>query len=409
MQAEIRCFEHSNSLAGRQRFSGPLERSRVSDPSWSGSGPECPEVGARAAPSFSAHACPSEQQLFAFVEGGLCAGEVGRLDVHLSACTTCTARVIQALSARTQAAVPLQDAGARCLSLDLGTCLAERYLIYRSLGLGGMGEVYEAFDLELQQPVAIKTIRARACDHPEASQRLRCEFELARRAQHPHVRRMLQFGIDDAVHTRGPQVPFMSMELIAGESLARRLRTGNLDLAGFAAMGSALLQGVAAIHQAGVIHRDIKSHNVLVRPPGSEALLAIIDFGLAIAADSDQREPPQGRSGAGSYPVEGSPAFMAPEQLAALELSFASDVFSCGVVLFQMLTGRLPFQSLRCRSSTGVRRNPREAPCRVRALAPELPASVDAFVSRCLALDASARFVDAAQALEALHDALPRR
>jgi eukaryotic-like serine/threonine-protein kinase len=407
MHAATRRSKHRRPLDAHHRSSSLPGRSL--DGQWSsGVGLQGREpVRAWMPAPASRDVCPSDQQLALFVEGGLTIGDVALIDAHMSVCPSCSARVIEALSARTQAVVPMQDSGAGCLSFQLGTCLAERYLVYRSLGQGGMGEVYEAFDLELQQSVAIKTMRARTCDDPQALQRLAREFDLGRRVQHPNVRCTYQYGVHEAAQPRGAAFPFISMELIDGESIAARSRAGRLGPSSFVSIASALFLGLAAIHRAGVIHRDIKSHNILLRDEPS-APLAIIDFGLAIEAAHVVRDARADASGSSAFSPEGSPAYMAPEQFNGFDISFASDVFSCGVVLFQVLMGGLPFRSLSCTSRAEVRRDPREVPRRVREIAPALPAWVDEFVGRCLELNAAARYADATQALEALHDSLAR-
>lgn len=342
--------------------------------------------------------CLGSEQLIAFVEGQLDSGGLSRVDAHMSACPSCSARVIEVLSMRRQASLSFPDPRGTCLSFDLGTCLGERYLIYRSLGRGGMGEVYEALDVELLRPVALKTSGASTCDSPEALRRLANEFDLAQRVRHPNVRRVHELGVHEVARSCGSSFPFISMQLIEGESLAKKVCPGCVDLATFAWIASELLGGLAAIHGAGIIHRDIKSQNVLVcDAPRS---LAIIDFGLAIEArciDRDFRA-----NTARAQPFEGSPAYMAPEQLVGAAVSFASDIFSCGVVLFQLLTGKLPFPSLSGRRRASARRNPHEVPHRVGAMAPDLPAWVDQFVRRCLEVDPGARYANAAEALEAL-------
>lgn len=400
MHAAIRDSKYRESLDSDQLLSSVLERDTDSASSELGSSELEPYAARRGPP---ADRCPSGSRLRSFVEGSLRAAAVLQIDSHMSVCPACCERVIRALSARTQAPLPIEDTGAKCLSLPLGACLADRYLVYRSLGQGGMGEVYEALDLELEQPVAIKTIRARVSDNPEATHRLAGEFDLTRRVQHLNVRQVYHLGMQEVAQRRGTAFPFISMELIDGESLAKLLRRGAMDLSNCVSIAAALLAAVAATHRAGIIHRDIKSHNVLLRQEPT-APLALIDFGLAIEAGRVGHDLRAGGERLGPFSPEGSPAYMAPEQFNSDEASFASDVFSCGVVFFQLLTGRFPFQSLSCMPRIAMRRDPREVPCRLRTLAPELPTWIDEFVARCLELDPAARYVDASEALAALRD-----
>ena len=231
-----------------------------------------------------------------------------------------------------------------------GAALGERYQIVRMIARGGMGEVYEAFDRELGERVALKTIRSELAASPGSAERFRREVQLARRVTHPNVSRLFDLG-----SAEGPQGPifFLTMELLDGESLADRIRrAGPLDAAAALPIVRQVAAGLDAAHRAGVVHRDFKSGNVMLvggESAGEAARAAdstggvvravVTDFGLArqIAA-----EDPHALTLSGGGLV-GSPAYMAPEQVEGLEVTRAADVYALGVVLFEMRTGRLPF------------------------------------------------------------------
>lgn len=193
------------------------------------------------------------------------------------------------------------------------------------------------------------------------------------------------------------------MDLIRGESLARRLQSGPMGLTQVSAIGRQILEGVSAIHSAGVIHRDIKSHNIMVGEANGS--VTIIDFGLAVDVAARSRvAASHGRRG--SRLAEGSRAYMAPEQFSRNAPAPALDVFAVGVVLFQALTGTLPFATYRSPPEAGARRDPLEPTLRVRSVAPDVPASVDDFLARCLCLEPDQRYQSAGSALAALERAL---
>lgn len=366
-----------------------------------GSGPP----GNGAGRGADAKACCSEETILAFVEGRLEKWEIDIVDAHMRRCPTCAALAIEALHVREGSYVPSHGAAARCRAFETGDRVAERYVVRDWLGQGGMGDVYEAYDLELDQRVAIKMARAATCDDPLVSRRLALEVKLARRVCHPSVCRVHDVGVHVDTRPRDARLSFISMELIEGESLAQRLARGErLPRQQVQAVGRELLLGISAIHGAGVIHRDIKSSNVMLRQGVDEGAVAIIDFGLAVDALPMLPKSAVHGSPTGLY-VEGSPAYMAPEQFEAA-ISPASDIFAFGVVLFEALTGKLPFVSLGPGRKVGARRNPREAAIPAGTLIADVPARLEAFLARCLRLDPDARYSDALEALADLDSAM---
>ena len=202
-----------------------------------------------------------------------------------------------------------------------GTILASRYRIIERVGQGGMGEVYHADDLTLDQPVALKFLPEELSRNPRALQKFRDEVRIARQISHPNVCRVY-----DIIDASGFQ--FLSMEYIKGEDLRSLLRRiGRLPADKAVEVANQLASGLAAAHDQGVLHRDLKPANVMIDDRGRAQ---ITDFGLAAAA---------GTVDSGDI-RSGTPAYMAPERRAGKEVTELSDVFSLGLVLYELFTGQ---------------------------------------------------------------------
>jgi serine/threonine-protein kinase len=207
-----------------------------------------------------------------------------------------------------------------------GMLLASRYRIVSKLGKGGMGEVYRADDILLGQPVALKFLPPQAQGNTNLLTRFYDEVRIARQISHKNVCRVYDIG---EVHGQ----PYLSMEYIDGEELGSLLRRiGRLPGDKALEFSRKLCAGIAAAHAQGVLHRDIKPANIMIDSRGE---LRITDFGLAGLADHLQ----------GAEIRNGTPAYMAPEQLAGKEVSAQSDIYAVGLVLFEMFTGKRPFQA----------------------------------------------------------------
>ncbi len=212
-------------------------------------------------------------------------------------------------------------------SVGPGTMIAGRYRVRRFIAAGGMGEVYEVDDALIGERVALKLIRKEAACKTDRLARFAEEIRLARRVTHANVCRLHDVGVD------GERV-FFTMELLEGETLCALLgRVGKLTVEQARPIVAQLLAGVAAAHAACVIHADLKPSNVVLA--GGRAL--ITDFGLAV--------PCCATIGCGcSMPhLIGTPAYMAPEQVEGGELVETTDLFSFGVILFELMTGALPW------------------------------------------------------------------
>jgi tetratricopeptide (TPR) repeat protein/TolB-like protein len=285
-------------------------------------------------------------------------------------------------------------------SLEAGSLVARRYRIVRFLGAGGMGEVYEAQDVDLGGAVALKTIRP-GTSAPALVQRFKREIQLARQVTHPHVARTFDVGY----HDRGPGRPpltFLTMELLAGETLADRLRRGPIPAAEVLPLAVAMASGLAAAHAAGVVHRDFKPGNVMLVPGSSAPRVVITDFGLAQALSEGDRT----ESG-----IVGSPAYMAPEQVTQGPVSPATDVYAFGVVLYEALTGSRPFGGPGDLPIVQALKRVGRRPPSPRTLVADLDPGLERLVMACLEPDPALRPASAALLLDALEgrSELPRR
>src|SRR5215471_19274902 len=202
-----------------------------------------------------------------------------------------------------------------------GSLLAERYRIVALLGKGGMGEVYRADDLTLGQPVALKFLPEEAAKDTALLERFRGEVRISRKVSHPNVCRVYDVG-----EVEGQT--FFTMEYVDGEDLASLLRRiGRLPHDKAVDIARQLCAGLAAAHAKGVLHRDLKPANIMLDGRGQAV---ITDFGLAALTDQLQ----------GAEVRSGTPAYMAPEQLASKEVTAQSDIYSLGLVLYELFTGK---------------------------------------------------------------------
>jgi serine/threonine protein kinase len=252
----------------------------------------------------------------------------------------------------------------------LGSLLGGRYRIARLLGRGGMGEVYCADDLELGQRVAIKLLPEAWEQDAARLDRLRSEVRLARSVSHPHVCRVYDIG-----EIEGRR--FLSMEYIEGEDLDSLLRRiGRLPADKVAEIGLQICQGLTAIHESGVLHRDLKPANLMLDTRGR---IRIADFGLASLVED---RPERGV-------VQGTPAYMAPEQLNATDVSIETDLYALGLILYKLLTGRPAFVAKTVHELLRTRTD--SAPPPPSTLVSGIVPAVDAIVVRCLAPEPSSR------------------
>ncbi len=281
----------------------------------------------------------------------------------------------------------VRDAGGG--QLRPGAVFAGRYEVKEILGAGGMGVVYRAFDRELQEPVAIKTLKPEAmAGGTVALDRFKQEIRLARRIAHRNVVRTYDLGEVNGMY-------YLTMEYVEGTSLKQLIASrGRLPVAVTLTVGKQLCRALEVAHAEGIIHRDIKPQNMVVDPSG---FLKVMDFGIARLAN-----PPQGKGLTEAGLSIGTPDYMSPEQLSGADLDPRSDLYSAGVVLFECLTGRVPFEA----DTTWalVAKHLEEEPPNPRTLNADVPEALAIVILKAMAKDRERRFATASE----MHDALAR-
>jgi serine/threonine-protein kinase len=244
-----------------------------------------------------------------------------------------------------------------------GTLLANRYRVVALLGRGGMGEVYRAHDLVLGQEVALKFLPEVASSNPAALARFYSEVRIARQVSHANVCRVYDLGEVDGQ-------PYLSMEYVDGEDLGSLLRRiGRLPSDKAIEIARQLCAGLAAAHAKGVLHRDLKPANIMLDGRGH---VVVTDFGLAALADEIPGEEIR----------NGTPAYMAPEQLAGKEVTVQSDIYSLGLVLYEVFTGKRAFEASTLAEL--VRLHSETSPVSPSTLVKELDPAVESAILRCL-------------------------
>lgn len=272
--------------------------------------------------------------------------------------------------------LPAASGGTASPVLAAGQLVSGRFRIDRRIGKGGMGEVYEARDEELRGRLALKIIRPGLAYDEEMLNRFRREVQLARQVTHPNVCRIFDVGRDTI---GGQDLLYLTMEMVDGETLADLLkREGKLAPKDALPLLQQVAAGLAALHEKSIVHRDLKPANLMiVRPASGPPRVVIGDFGLARAVLEESLEDGLSRSGV----VMGTPGYMAPEQLAGLRVSPATDLFAFGAVAYEVVTGRKAFPPPRTDA----------LPPEPRQLVPDLPSGWDRAIMRCLAREPSER------------------
>jgi hypothetical protein len=263
-----------------------------------------------------------------------------------------------------------------------GTTLAGRYRIVSLLGRGGMGEVYRADDLKLGQPVALKFLPETLSTDGATLARFHREVRVARQVSHRNVCRVYDIGEIDGQH-------FLSMEFIKGEELASLLRRiGRLPADKAVEIARQLCAGIAAAHDNNVLHRDLKPANVMIDSDGN---VRVTDFGLAGLAEEIHRDEVRA----------GTPAYMAPEQLAGEEVSIRSDIYSLGLVLYEVFTGKRAFEAATLDELLRLRKN-ETTPTNPSSIVKEIDPVVERVILRCLEKEPKNRPATALQVAAAL-------
>ncbi len=271
-------------------------------------------------------------------------------------------------------------------NLSPGYVLNDRFKIIRHIASGGMGSVYEAEDLKLRERLALKTILGQSAHDPDTMERFKREIYLARKVTHVNVSRIFDFA--EHIDANGVEIVFLTMELLPGQTLFQQIQSsGPMNKDEALPIIRQLAAGLSAAHQAGVVHRDFKTGNVILVPSDEGMRAVITDFGLA------HRD----RAGAGSGDfrsqtglIAGSPPYMAPEQVTGAPTTQATDIYALGVVMFEMVTGTLPFTG-----ENSLHKRLIEKPVSPRIYAPTLDPKWEQAILRCLELEAQDRFASA--------------
>jgi eukaryotic-like serine/threonine-protein kinase len=277
---------------------------------------------------------------------------------------------------RTRTLAPVPD-------LETGAIFADRYQVIEKIGAGGMGRVYKVYDTKVKEKIALKIIKPEIASDEKTIERFGQELRAARRIAHRNVCRMFDLGEHAGTH-------YITMEYVPGETLKNVIRmTGPLSVGVAVDYARQIADGLEEARRWGIVHRDLKPQNVLIDPTGTAR---IMDFGIARSV--------QARELTAEGVVIGTPEYMSPEQAEGQEVDHRSDLYSLGMILYEMVTGKSPFES---RTPLGVLVKQKiELPRPPRQLNPQVPESVEVLILKCLAKDRNQRYQTAAEVRDAL-------
>ena len=275
--------------------------------------------------------------------------------------------------------------------LTTGSIFAGRYQIIEELGKGGMGRVYKVLDKDINEKVALKLLKPEIASDEKTIERFRNELKLARKVAHKNVCRMFDLGKEKGTH-------YITMEFVPGEDLKSSIiRMGPVTVGKTIAVAKQVCEGLAEAHRLGVVHRDLKPQNIMVDQEGNAR---IMDFGIARSV--------RGKGITGASVMIGTPEYMSPEQVEGKETDQRSDIYSLGVILYEMITGRVPFEG-DTPFTIGVKHKS-ELPQDPKELNAQLPEDLSQVILRCLEKDKDSRYQSAGEVrseLERIEKGLP--
>ncbi len=295
--------------------------------------------------------------------------ELRHFDTSSSRCVLCKTDLVEAVDPR------------------IGTVLSGRYRLEEVIGEGGMAIVYLARHTLMERPYAVKVLHGHFSGDDKLVERMRREARTAAALTHPNIIEIYDFGITD------DGCPFLVMELLEGQSLREVVRQGRVELRRLVDLGIQMAQGLARAHDFGIVHRDLKPENVFVlQDAEGRDLVKLVDFGIARARE-DTRLTNRGE-------IVGTPQYMAPDRALSSEVTPSCDLYSLGVVLYEMATGVLPFEA---NSATGfVLKHIHEQARPAIVREPSVPVELDRLIRDLMAKDPVDRPVDAHKVVERL-------
>lgn len=271
------------------------------------------------------------------------------------------------------------------LTLKRGEIFAGRYEIIENLGQGGMGKVFRVVDLQLDEEVSLKILKPEIAANKNTIERFKTEMKLARKISHKNVCKMYDLGLEEGLF-------YLSMEYVPGQSLKSLIRqTGQLAVRTAISLAKQVCEGLVEAHHSGIVHRDLKPGNIMI---DREGCIRIMDFGIARSMEA------QGITDTGV--VIGTPDYMSPEQTEDAEVDLRADIYALGIILYEMVTGKLPFKG-DTPLKVAVKQKTKK-PLSVRMINPQIPVSLDNVIMKCLEKSKNKRF----QTAEKLYNELDK-
>ena len=277
------------------------------------------------------------------------------------------------------------------IELKTGSIFASRFEVIEELGKGGMGKVYKVLDKEVNEKIALKLLKPEIAADEKTIERFRNELRFARKIGHPNVCRMYDLNREGDTH-------YITMELVSGEDLKSTItRIGQFPIGKTVSIANQICDGLAEAHRLGVVHRDLKPQNIMLDKEGNAR---IMDFGIARSLKA------KGLTGAGV--MIGTPEYMSPEQVEVKEVDQRSDIYSLGVILYEMVTGRLPFEG---ETSIAIAmKHKTEAPQNPGKINTQIPEELSRVILKCLEKDREKRYQSAGEVraeLETIEKGMP--